>query len=208
MGLGHLIDPSRSLSSILRERHRQDAKWGEQNHDPFGYLAILVEEVGEFSQAALHDRFHDPRDGDTTKSREKLRDEAVQVAAVAMAIVECLDRGKWRWPSETGSMTKAEMLDVAARLGCPLAEDEILKRLGLPAKDETTSTGMLSAAALEKIKAAPLFIPSPQFGLCACDLRARAWNPSTKKCETCGASYVSPGDVILKEGSPGSGRFA
>ncbi len=29
---------------------------------------------------------------------EKLRDEAVQTAAVALAIVECLDRAKWSWP--------------------------------------------------------------------------------------------------------------
>jgi len=65
-------------------------KWGEQNHDPFLYLNVLMEEVGECSQAALQARFEG---GDESRIRE----EAVQVAAVALAIVECLDRKKWRW---------------------------------------------------------------------------------------------------------------
>ncbi len=92
-----------SLSDVLAERERQEEKWGEQNHDPFTYLAILTEEVGELSEAALHSRFGGPE-------ADNIRAEAVQVAAVALAIVECLDRGKWRWPqaenstpSETGS---------------------------------------------------------------------------------------------------------
>lgn len=79
------------LEDVIEERHRQDAKWGEQNHDPFAYLTILMEEVGEASQAALHDRFGGPKAG-------TFRAEMVQVAAVAVAIIECIDRGKWRWP--------------------------------------------------------------------------------------------------------------
>lgn len=84
-----------SLYSVLAERTRQDAKWGEQNHDPFIWLAILSEEVGETSQAALHMRFGGPEG-----SVERLREEAVQTAAVALAIVECIDRKKWRWANE------------------------------------------------------------------------------------------------------------
>ena len=80
----------RVMVDIIRERGRQDAKWGEQNHDPFLYLSVLMEEVGEFAQAALHTRYGgDKADG--------LRNEAIQVAAVAMAMVECLDRNKWTW---------------------------------------------------------------------------------------------------------------
>lgn len=81
---------SNALNDVLTERIRQDDKWGEQNHDPFTYLAILTEEVGELAQAALHTRF-----GGNKASG--LREEAVQVAAVALAIVECLDRGLWSW---------------------------------------------------------------------------------------------------------------
>lgn len=82
---------SQALSNILDERKRQDQKWGEQNLDPFTYLAILMEEVGEFSQCALHDKFGGAE-------AVKLQEEAIHMAAVAMAIVECIDRDKWRWP--------------------------------------------------------------------------------------------------------------
>ncbi len=85
------ILPSAALASVLQERERQDAKWGEQNNDPFTYITVLVEEVGELAQAALHTKFGGP-------AAAGLRDEAVHTAAVALAIVECLDRGKWRWP--------------------------------------------------------------------------------------------------------------
>ena len=82
----------KALDQILAERTKQDAKWGVQNHDPFLYLTILVEEVGEFAQATLHTRF-----GDEGKA-VNMREEAVQVAAVALAIVECIDRRTWLWP--------------------------------------------------------------------------------------------------------------
>lgn len=86
-----MIEPNKSLNSVLIERNKQDAKWGEQNHDPFTFLAILTEEVGELAQAALHGRYGGPESNN-------IREEAVQVAAVALAIVECLDREKWEWP--------------------------------------------------------------------------------------------------------------
>jgi NTP pyrophosphatase (non-canonical NTP hydrolase) len=82
-----------AYDDVMRERAKQDAKWGEQNHDPFIYLAILLEEVGEYSQACLQTQFGGKHGG-----LGQMREEAVQVAAVAMAIVECLDRGKWSWP--------------------------------------------------------------------------------------------------------------
>ena len=85
-----------AVSDIRAERQRQNLKWGEQNYDPFTYLAILMEEVGEFSQAALHQRFG----GDSDKNcGNNLYKEAVHAAAVAQAIVECLNRDKWEWPA-------------------------------------------------------------------------------------------------------------
>lgn len=91
------------LNEVLAERERQEAKWGEQNHpdgtshERFGptsvaqkmrvdgmarrgtltYFEILQE---EFWEAAAEE---DPA---------KLRAELVQVAAVAVAWVECIDR--------------------------------------------------------------------------------------------------------------------
>lgn len=80
---------AKALHSVLLEREAQDAKWGEQNHDPLGWLAILVEEVGEYAQAILQSVVID------RKPRAEVRKEAVQVAAVALAIVECCDRNNW-----------------------------------------------------------------------------------------------------------------
>lgn len=102
----------RVLSEIEDERRRQDEKWGEQNHPPgtgeawdgigrlfvasgrgieaaarriLGqsptYTGVLMEEVGEALQET------DPA---------KLRVELIQVAAVAAAFVECLDRAAIR----------------------------------------------------------------------------------------------------------------
>lgn len=77
------------ILDILQERQNQDDKWGEQNHDPILWVAILTEEVGELAQCALHEKFGGHH-------AEGLREEAIQCAAVAMSIVECLDRGKWK----------------------------------------------------------------------------------------------------------------
>lgn len=71
------------LNEVASERARQDARWGEQNHEDLVWGAILGEEVGEVSQAMLEDRFG--RGGN-------LREELLQVAAVAVAWVECIDR--------------------------------------------------------------------------------------------------------------------
>jgi NTP pyrophosphatase (non-canonical NTP hydrolase) len=79
-----------ALQVVAEERVRQDVKWGEQNHDPFLYLTILGEEYGEACEAALRLRFSE---GDASA----LRSELVQIAAVAVACVECLDRGAWSW---------------------------------------------------------------------------------------------------------------
>ena len=68
---------------VLNERARQDAKWGEQNHAPHKWLAILLEEAGEAACAVL--------DG----HRANYREEMVHVAAVALAALAALDRGHW-----------------------------------------------------------------------------------------------------------------
>ncbi len=78
------------LSEVFAERKAQDARFGEQNHDPAVYLSILVEEVGEVAQD-INDATH----GDEDSPRVCLlaaRAELVQVAAVAVAMIEALDR--------------------------------------------------------------------------------------------------------------------
>ena len=74
-----------ALAAVIAERQRQNAKWGVQDHDPITWCAILTEECGEFAQAALHARFGG-------HAAAGLREEAVQCAAVALQIVECIDR--------------------------------------------------------------------------------------------------------------------
>ena len=75
---------------ITDERHRQHTKWAEPHEwgqgdcssnrvDLMTKVAVLAEEVGEVARAAL--------DIDITN----LRDELIQVAAVAVAITEWID---------------------------------------------------------------------------------------------------------------------
>lgn len=65
------------LNAIKLERNRQDDKWGEQFHHPIMWCAILGEEVGEVNKAALEENW------------EEYRKELIQVAAVAVAMLEC-----------------------------------------------------------------------------------------------------------------------
>lgn len=73
------------LEEVEQERFEQDAKWGVQNHQPFVWLAILGEEVGEVNKAVIEFNFG-------SQSLAEYRKELIQVAAVAVAMVECLDR--------------------------------------------------------------------------------------------------------------------
>lgn len=75
------------LNSIVDERVRQDEKWGEQNHSHAFWTAILGEEFGEACQEVC--RLHDiPDYSDTTQ----LKKELIQVAAVAVAWLEAMER--------------------------------------------------------------------------------------------------------------------
>jgi NTP pyrophosphatase (non-canonical NTP hydrolase) len=76
------------MSQITTERGRQDAKWGEQNHDFPKYYQILNEELGEASKAFLEKDF------------ANLRVELIQCAAVMVAMLECGDRTGWFEPLE------------------------------------------------------------------------------------------------------------
>ena len=82
MGMGRQLMDERVLQAINDERDRQDVKWGEQNHTPLVWLAILMEEVGELAQEIIQDY----------PAGHKIRNEATQVAAVAIAFIECCDR--------------------------------------------------------------------------------------------------------------------
>lgn len=77
------------VEEVFAERARQDAKWGEQNHNDIVWQAILIEEVGEVAQAILHDMFGGVAEG-------TIRKELTQVAAVALQWLECMERAEQR----------------------------------------------------------------------------------------------------------------
>ena len=81
----------RVISAVREERKRQDKKWGTQcyqNH--FIWLGILSEEVGEFSEALLRWYFYAGKEG-YSKHSQCMKDELVQVAAVAIAQLEQME---------------------------------------------------------------------------------------------------------------------
>src|SRR5690606_11589461 len=80
-----IANRSIALSDVDDERDEQDKKWGEQNHLPVVWMSILGEEFGEACQEANRVVFGG-------KSTSDLRHELIQVAAVAVAAVEYIDR--------------------------------------------------------------------------------------------------------------------
>ena len=94
---------NRVLSEVLAERIAQDAKWGEQNH-PNGtglnYQRHLADEERNACQAAFrngrgtwrHVMAEEIAEANAEKDPAKLRAELVQVAAVAVAWIEAIDR--------------------------------------------------------------------------------------------------------------------
>ncbi|MTI56131.1 hypothetical protein [Geosporobacter ferrireducens] len=81
-----------AIESVIAERKRQDDKWGEQNHEPTVWMGILGEEFGELCQAVNETYFDNGPEERKKGGYHNMRAEAVQVAAVAVSIVECLDR--------------------------------------------------------------------------------------------------------------------
>ncbi len=83
-----------TLALIREERRKQFIKWGLQKHGLGTWLKILVEEVGEVSIDMLKLEFgkeSDPIKLDAQMGR--LRDELIQVAAVAAAVAQEIDSG-------------------------------------------------------------------------------------------------------------------
>lgn len=107
-----MLKTSKVLLEVADERTRQENKWGQQNHPAIEYCAILGEEVGEVNKAALEAHFKYPapcpktvdnsawpsvEDNPNPHQREhwvQLRKELIQTAAVAVAMVESLDRNE------------------------------------------------------------------------------------------------------------------
>ena len=73
------------VADIRNERYRQDKKWGpaaERNLPLATWQTVLSEEFGEVGAAILHG----PLNG-----YHEIRDELIQVAATAIAMIEALE---------------------------------------------------------------------------------------------------------------------
>lgn len=80
------------LDEVGQERVRQDAKWGQQNHFPSKWLAILAEEFGEVARAICEAGAE--KVNNKSANWANYREELIQVAAVAVAMVESFDRNQ------------------------------------------------------------------------------------------------------------------
>ncbi len=85
------------LDAVYRERTRQNTKWGPQNHNQMVWLGILAEEFGEAAKE-INELFFRPAiethhsEALWLQQQARTREELVQVAAVAVAMIESLER--------------------------------------------------------------------------------------------------------------------
>lgn len=84
------------LDEIMQECLRQDKKWGRQDHSPECWLAILGEEFGEVAREVTRQippiGFVDGVSIDEKPDMDNYRKELIQLAAVALRMVESYDR--------------------------------------------------------------------------------------------------------------------
>lgn len=94
-----------AIIDVAKERVRQDDKWGEQNHNLHFYSDIHLEELGEFAKESIEltVMINQIKNGmmphvaaDVAEKYIMMRNEAVQMAATALAIVECIDRESYK----------------------------------------------------------------------------------------------------------------
>ena len=81
------------INQIIQERINQNQKWGQQNHKPIEWCAILMEEVGEMAKEA-HEFYFQGKYYQPTGQLERYEKELIQVAAVALAMLESLYRNE------------------------------------------------------------------------------------------------------------------
>lgn len=79
----------RIVRDVFTERNSQDEQWGVQKHHPAYWLAILGKQMGQMGTAILNREWWTDKD----KATAELRHEGIQLVAVGLAMLECLDRG-------------------------------------------------------------------------------------------------------------------
>lgn len=93
------------LNEIRQERKAQNEKWGEQNHNPVEWIAIIGEEFGEASTEAVDFHFANPvknykgekvspSTGIQINLLQDYRKGLIQLSAVIVQAIESLDRNE------------------------------------------------------------------------------------------------------------------
>lgn len=77
------------LHEVAHERQRQDEKWGPVTRPPLEWLGIAAEEFGEVAEKVVKGWVPPESDFDAGGYRTEL----IQLAAVCVSAVECLDHG-------------------------------------------------------------------------------------------------------------------
>lgn len=110
--MGVVVPGAAVCREVIQERVRQEAKWGEQNHPDgttpgFLWTALFRRSMAESAEIAKQEVDLDARLGQSTyagifleevfealaeEDPARLRAELIQVAAVAVAWVESIDR--------------------------------------------------------------------------------------------------------------------
>lgn len=77
------------MYDTVRERVRQDEKWGVQNHRADTWATIIGEEYGEMCKAVNEFGFNP-----TPETEQDIYTEAIQTMASCMAMLECMEAAK------------------------------------------------------------------------------------------------------------------
>lgn len=78
-------EQANALREVVAERERQDKKWHVQNWTVLEWIPILLEEFGELGQEVNRHYYGN-------KGLADYKAELIQVVAVALAMLECLER--------------------------------------------------------------------------------------------------------------------
>lgn len=89
MNLAYVTTMLEVNKQVIKERARQNEKWGLQNHDYGRWLAILGEEFGEVCQAMQQGSL-----ASKETDASNLYEELIHVAAVSSAFAEQVLRDK------------------------------------------------------------------------------------------------------------------
>jgi len=135
-------DMAKVFTLVSEERGRQNSKWGVQKHFGVVWFLILAEEVGEVAKAMLHTIFGGPESG-------CVKEELIQVAAVAVQWLEHLQRGEKVDGADTRDINDVEAKRDAAERQIQRQVkliDEVGKDRDEAKKENASLSGLLATA--------------------------------------------------------------